>query len=259
MHPDLPFLDLLLRLTVAAGAGIAIGYEREVGDHVAGIRTHTLVAVGSAVFTISGAYGFADVTGAGISDPARVAAQVASGIGFIGAGAIVKDGMIVRGLTTAATLWLSAALGLSAGAGAFWPVIVGVVMVVAVLTGLRLLKPAGRGRSRRPTSLVVEYRPTAGTLSRILEAVAAAEATVDRLALRGGGSLGPDGARTVELVLRHADRPRLGRELEPLSGENGLIRVSLRPASARLRLRLPQVPRRTPARRNRPDRGLKVR
>src|SRR5215210_9595401 len=108
-------LDLSLRLIAALCAGSLLGVEREVREKAAGIRTHALVAVGAALFTLSGAYGFPELDGAPNVDPMRVAAQVASGIGFIGAGAILRDGMAVRGVTTAAGLWASAGLGLATG------------------------------------------------------------------------------------------------------------------------------------------------
>ena len=92
-------IDLVARLGVALACGLALGAEREARSKVAGVRTHALVAVGAALFTISGAYGID-----GISDPTRVAAQVASGIGFIGAGAIMRSGFNITGVTTASTV-----------------------------------------------------------------------------------------------------------------------------------------------------------
>src|SRR3954465_2370770 len=100
-------------------AAALLGLEREVRGDPAGSRTHALVAVGAALFTIAGAYGFSDVPRGPNIDPARVAAQVASGVGFLGAGAILRQGFGVRGLTTAATLWLAAAIGVASGAGAY--------------------------------------------------------------------------------------------------------------------------------------------
>lgn len=91
--------EVLLRLAIAAGLGAAVGVEREVREHNAGVRTHLLVALGAALFTIVGAYGFEDVGTA--TDPTRVAAQIVTGIGFLGAGAILREGLSVRGLTAA--------------------------------------------------------------------------------------------------------------------------------------------------------------
>src|SRR4051794_19327914 len=138
---NLGLLELTLRVGVAAVAAVLVGLEREVRGHVAGIRTHALVAVGAALFTIAGAYGFSDIPRGPNVDPARIAAQVASGIGFLGAGAILRQGLGVRGLTTATTLWLAAALGVASGAGAYPAVAVCTAVVLLVLVVLRLAKP----------------------------------------------------------------------------------------------------------------------
>jgi putative Mg2+ transporter-C (MgtC) family protein len=113
--PSLSWEELLLRLAVAAALGGAVGLEREFREREAGFRTHTLVSLGAALFTIAGAYGFRDFHNS--FDPTRIAAQIVTGIGFLGAGAIIRQGLSVRGLTTAATLWVVAAIGLTAGAG----------------------------------------------------------------------------------------------------------------------------------------------
>jgi putative Mg2+ transporter-C (MgtC) family protein len=112
-------LELLGRLALAFGLSAAIGLERELRQKSAGLRTYTLVGLGAALFSLAGAYGFGDVPPApGIPrDPSRVAAQVVTGIGFIGAGLIFVRRESVRGLTTAAGVWLTAAVGLAAAAG----------------------------------------------------------------------------------------------------------------------------------------------
>ena len=128
-------LDLSVRLVVAAALGLAVGFEREIHGHPAGLRTHMLVASGSALFTVLSAYAFRDFTGADGSvvavDPTRIAAQIVSGIGFLGAGAILKDGIVIRGLTTAASLWATSAVGMAAGAGEY--------VIAAVATGTILV------------------------------------------------------------------------------------------------------------------------
>ncbi|HEU5242755.1 MAG TPA: MgtC/SapB family protein, partial [Gaiellaceae bacterium] len=102
--PTIGWPEVLLRLFVAAALGGAIGLERELRERQAGLRTHLVVSVGAALFTLVSAYGFTDF-GARV-DPTRIAAQIVTGIGFLGAGAIIRQGLSVRGLTTAATLWL---------------------------------------------------------------------------------------------------------------------------------------------------------
>ncbi|MBN1863023.1 MAG: MgtC/SapB family protein [Dehalococcoidales bacterium] len=123
-----PELEMVVRVLVALGLGAAIGYQRERSGKSAGLRTHILISVGAALFTVASIYGFGPVT-----DAARVAAGVVAGIGFIGAGAIIHrgGGDIVTGLTTAATIWAVAAIGLAAGAGLF--------LVAGVTTGVTLL------------------------------------------------------------------------------------------------------------------------
>src|SRR5262245_66126705 len=115
--------DTFARLAVAAALGAAIGVERELRDREAGIRTHLLVALGACLFTIAGAYGFSDFDGN--VDPTRVAAQIVTGVGFLGAGAIIREGISVRGLTTAGSLWIVAAIGMATGAHYYWAAIAG--------------------------------------------------------------------------------------------------------------------------------------
>src|SRR4051795_2175688 len=111
---------VFFRVAAAGGLGALIGLERESRNQLAGMRTHALVAAGAAVFPLAGAYGFSDIHRGPNVDPMRVAAQIASGIGFIGAGAIIRDRGSVRGITTAAALWTSAAVRLAGGARPWW-------------------------------------------------------------------------------------------------------------------------------------------
>ena len=130
---DLPLqLDLSVRLVVAALLGLAVGFEREIHGHPAGLRTHMLVAVGSGLFTVLSAHAFGAGTSEAPIDPTRIAAQIVSGIGFLGAGAILKDGIVIRGLTTAASLWATSAVGMAAGAGEY--VIAGVATATILVS-----------------------------------------------------------------------------------------------------------------------------
>lgn len=134
--------ELLLRLLLAAALGGLIGVEREFSDQPAGFRTHLLVSLGAALFTLAGAYGFQDLFGGeGVDfDPTRIAAQVVTGIGFLGAGAILQRGLTIRGLTTAAALWVTAAVGLAAGSG-YWQGAVGATLIALLaLWGLKHLE-----------------------------------------------------------------------------------------------------------------------
>jgi putative Mg2+ transporter-C (MgtC) family protein len=132
-------LELSLQLLAAAFLGAAIGAEREIHGHAAGMRTHLLVGVGSALFTILSIYGFLGISGTGPVDPTRIAAQIVSGIGFLGAGAIIKEGFSVRGLTTAASLWATAAIGMAAGAGEIALAVVVTLIVLASLWPLNYI------------------------------------------------------------------------------------------------------------------------
>ncbi|HEV2871348.1 MAG TPA: MgtC/SapB family protein [Actinomycetota bacterium] len=125
---------LLGRLLLAAVLGGAIGAERELNDQAAGLRTHMLLTIGACLFTLISAYGF----GSGIgTDPSRLAAQIVTGIGFLGGGAIVRHGLTVKGLTTAASIWATASVGVAVGAGSYVLGIGGAVLVVGTLFGLR--------------------------------------------------------------------------------------------------------------------------
>jgi putative Mg2+ transporter-C (MgtC) family protein len=141
--PELSWLDLLARLLVAGILGGAIGAERELREHDAGLRTHMLVAVGAALFTIVSAYAWTDFNFSarnGITyDPTRIAAQIVTGIGFLGAGAIIRQGLSVRGLTTAASLWVVAAIGMASGAGYYSGALVATIVVLISLWPLRIL------------------------------------------------------------------------------------------------------------------------
>ncbi|MBI5148638.1 MgtC/SapB family protein [Candidatus Pacearchaeota archaeon] len=127
-------VDLVLRLVIASILGAAIGYERERRGKTAGLRTHILVCMGSALITIVGMYGF------GNADPARLAAGIITGIGFLGAGAIIASGRQVHGLTTAASIWVVSAIGIAAGAQLYLVAVTTTILSLIVLQ-LWLIEP----------------------------------------------------------------------------------------------------------------------
>jgi putative Mg2+ transporter-C (MgtC) family protein len=135
-------LDLGLRLLIAGALGAIIGFEREVRSQPAGFRTHTVVSLGSAIFTVVSAFAF---TGPG-SDPTRIAAQIVTGIGFIGAGTILQSPGQIRGLTTAASLWAVAAIGMAAGAALYGVAVIGTVLLLIVLLILDRVEDYARRR-----------------------------------------------------------------------------------------------------------------
>jgi putative Mg2+ transporter-C (MgtC) family protein len=124
-------VDLALRLLLAAALGAAIGVEREFRQKPAGLRTNMLIALGSAVLTV-----VSIELGAGGATPDRVAAQIVTGIGFLGGGAILRSGTNIRGMTTAATIWVNAAIGMAAGAGLFVLAIMATAITLIVLAAL---------------------------------------------------------------------------------------------------------------------------
>lgn len=128
MFPYDLHLQMLVRLLVSAALGALIGYERERAGKPAGIRTHGMVSLGAALFTVVSLYGFGQS-----SDPTRVAAQIVTGIGFLGAGAILHERGSVQGLTTAASLWVTAAIGLAVGVGMVFMSVVTTILVFLFL------------------------------------------------------------------------------------------------------------------------------
>ena len=127
-----PLLEMIVRLLVAGAIGAVIGYQRERAKRPAGLRTHLLVCVGAAIITITSIYGFGGLPGA---DPSRVAAGIVIGIGFLGGGVIIRrtEGGTVGGLTTAATIWAVAGLGLAVGAGLYIPAVIAAVLILIAL------------------------------------------------------------------------------------------------------------------------------
>ena len=210
MHsiPALGWDGALLRLVVAALLGGAIGLERELDEKAAGLRTHILVAASSALFTIVSAYGFHDFLANGGNvvrlDPTRIAAQIVTGIGFLGAGVIFRQGFTVRGLTTAASLWIVAAIGMAAGAS-YWE---GAVIAAGVaLVSLRPLEMAKERLlpQRGPNRITIELQEGASS-GAVLDAV---ERHGDLLALQRDG-------RRIEAEVR-IDRDQRTRALDDIA------------------------------------------
>jgi putative Mg2+ transporter-C (MgtC) family protein len=223
--PELSTAEALLRLLVAAALGGAIGLERELRDHEAGFRTHLLVSLGACVFTLVSAYawtGWTFSTPQGVVfDPTRIAAQIVTGIGFLGAGAIIVRGISVRGLTTAATLWVVAAIGMAAGTGYYVVGIGAAVLVLVSLGPLRLVSKTLISRVRpEEAELAISLVPGgegAHVLARISE-LGAHVNTVD---------FGDD--RTMDVILRASARAESARVAEEVSKLEDVERVKWRP------------------------------
>jgi putative Mg2+ transporter-C (MgtC) family protein len=198
--PSLGWGENLARLALAAALGGAIGFERELRDREAGFRTHMLVSLGSALFTLVSAYGFREFLTSGDqvvrADPTRIAAQIVTGIGFLGAGAIIRQGVSIRGLTTAATLWVAAAIGMATGAGYYSGAVIGTVVTLIALWPLRRLAfPVFERLRPEERSMIIELRP--GTkAAELLEALEHEHARVEYFQLDD-----EDDRRVVTLTL----------------------------------------------------------
>jgi len=171
--PSLTWQEELLRVVVAAGLGGLVGLERELRDREAGFRTHLLVSVGSCLFTLVSAYGFHEflVGGGNIvrTDPTRIAAQIVTGVGFLGAGAIIRQGFSVRGLTTAATLWVVAAIGMASGAGYYSAAVITTALVLFSLWPLRIIAFRTMHRFRPETDRLLAQLPAGESPAPLIE------------------------------------------------------------------------------------------
>ena len=167
---------MVIRLLMATGLGALVGFEREYHAKEAGVRTHLLVAVGSCLFMILSAYGFdAFLDQDHVSfDPSRIAAQVVTGIGFLGAGTIILQKQGVRGLTTAAGVWVTAAIGLACGIGMYLVAVITTAIVIASLGLINVFLPYVSQCDRRITFLVEDYV----VLTEVLESLRHEKITV---------------------------------------------------------------------------------
>lgn len=201
--------DTVIRLLLAAALGAVVGIERERHEWAAGLRTHMLVCLGAALAIIVSAFGFRDVLGtpAVVLDPSRIAAGVISGIGFLGAGTIIflERENVIHGLTTAAGLWVVAAVGLAVGAGMY--LAAGVATAIAWIT-LAAIKPLERRFLARPGKVRILATLDAGADLHAIQAVLAADGQLPhKMTLRR-----LDGADEVELLLtRGIDAGRLAQ------------------------------------------------
>lgn len=211
--------ETILRLVVAAVLGGLVGLERERSEWAAGMRTHALVSLGSALFMVVSIFGFSDVLNERhvILDPSRVAAQLASGIGFIGAGTIILRREVVKGLTTADSIWAVAAVGLAVGGGMFLASVAATLLALALLVLAKPLKARlfpNRKETRRVRLVVGRRTP----LAELRDEIEASEVPLERIVVRPGSAAEEDDA---ELVLGKGSR-----EEELLSLMDALRQVS---------------------------------
>jgi putative Mg2+ transporter-C (MgtC) family protein len=234
-------VEMVLRLGAGIGLGTVIGLERQYRARMAGLRTNALVAVGATLFVCLSAHGFSG----GTADPTRVAAQIVSGIGFLGAGVIMRDGLNVRGLNTAATLWCSAAVGALAGAGMFAVAVAGTVLVVVVNVALRAV---GRVVDRRPDT--GEEHPTPYTFVAVtrddheahVRALLVQALTRTEFRVRSISSTNTDADGHVEVRAE-----LVGDQRDDQQMESAVSRLSLEPAVTSIRWAVHDQPEAKPA------------
>jgi len=186
------WVEVLVRLALALVLGGLIGVERETVEKPAGLRTHMLVTLGAALFTLISREGF---FGSG-ADPARIASNIVVGIGFLGAGTIWRSGVTVQGLTTAASLWTSAAIGTAAGAGFYVGAVAGTVLVMLVLIPLKALERRLPRRGMATVELLLLDQP--GQLGKIGTALGEHSVNIENVEM----SERMDNRVTITLALR---------------------------------------------------------
>lgn len=219
--PELTLGELSVRVAAAIVLGGIVGFEREFSDQPAGFRTHILVSLGAMLFTVVGAYGIGGFPSDEINfDPTRIAAQVVSGIGFLGAGAILREGLNVKGLTTAAALWVTAAIGVAVGFGYWAGAVLTAVGAVIALYGLkrlgRLVFPKMKRGFHR---FVVDLEPAAD-LGEVASTIEAHKGRIHSMRIDTGDS---DERHVVaDIRLPGATGDRLAAALHELSGVVGV-------------------------------------
>jgi putative Mg2+ transporter-C (MgtC) family protein len=216
--PTLP--ETALRLFAAALLGGLVGIDRELRERSAGLRTHALVATGAALFMLVSAYGFIGV-GQG-EDPGRLAAQVVSGIGFLGAGTIIFRKDAVRGLTTAASVWTVAGLGLACGLGHYALAGIATVVTLLILAGLRPLEER-IGTKHRPV-LRLKVNPSQVQVSTIMDKLDRAGARVERFQIH---HVNHDVYECVEIALLEQRGVRSSSLLDEVRAIPGVVEVTL--------------------------------
>lgn len=217
--------EIVLRLAVSAVLGSVIGMERERLSWAAGLRTHMLVCVGATLIMIVSAFGFTDILGTEhvVLDPSRIAAQVVSGIGFLGAGTILLRRDMIRGLTTAASLWTVAAVGLAVGSGLYVAATSATVLILLILAGIKPLERriwvAGRTRA---LTLVIDRR--AGSLATLTTALADATVSVQQISFQPGAAPDED---EIRLTVSRSSASKLVTVTEHLRELPGVRAVTL--------------------------------
>lgn len=220
------FPVILLRLGVAILLGSLVGLEREYHEHSAGMRTVALVTLGCTLFTIVSAYGFLDLLSTPhlTLDPTRIASYIVAGIGFLGAGAIFmsREGERIKGLTTAATIWVMAAIGIACGAGMLMEAIVMTALVLVVLVVFRFVEIAilPRKQANRQHIKVETEEITGQLIANIYETCAASQVTIEKLQINTTAD-----NTSIELLCQADSAAALGKAVGSLHGLAGVRAV----------------------------------
>lgn len=210
--------ELFARLLLAAALGSAVGWERERLQWAAGLRTHMLVAVGSCLMIIVSAYGFSSVLSPRVVlDPSRVAAQVVTGVGFLGAGSIILRNEAVKGLTTAASVWAVAGVGLAAGAGLYSAAVVTTVIILIILAGLKPLEERYRA-SRTNLELQIKARRGGLSLGLLEGALGGRASRIKRIVVQAADQGDEDDVTLLLTRVSAVDTADIIRRLETVEG-----------------------------------------
>lgn len=219
-------VDLALRILIAAALGGLVGLEREWSNHAAGLRTHILVCIGSAVIMLLSIYGFNQfVSEASVRmDPARLAAQVISGIGFLGAGAIMRDGSKVSGLTTAASIWVVAAIGLCVGAGFLFTAVLTTVIVLISLFVLNKLENQMM-RHRRHRQLIIAVVDKPGMIANVFTQLGEQGIQVTKMSLHNKDEGQP--VTEMNLSVKVKNDVRLNKSIELINSMEHVVSIEI--------------------------------
>lgn len=224
-------VEVAARLLLTAVLCGLIGLERETRDQSAGFRTHIVLGLGAALFTLVSAYGFPEFTDAALEsngrgvqfDPTRIAAQIVTGVGFLGAGAIIRRGVNVRGLTTAASIWSAAAIGMAAGAGYYFGAVATTVIVLATLYLLRGLRISIVSRFSTDFGVLsIGFEGTGQQISRVTEILER-----QGIRVRSTDAELQEGQARYDLQLRIPPGRNMQQVLQEISALPGVKRVSV--------------------------------
>ncbi len=211
------WIELILQLAMATLFGGLVGYQREKAEKPAGLRTHILVCLGAALIMQVSVYPFQGVENA---DPARIAAGVVIGIGFLGAGTIIRQGSAVRGLTTAASVWVIAGVGLAIGIGFYIPAVTTTVLIIAVLAILKQIDIRISG-DLKTISLVSKDKP--GQLGKIGAVLGELNVNIKSIELERGEETGICGIRLVVDTRSNVTPDTIVDKLSELEGISSTI------------------------------------